>query len=51
MPVIRGLIAAVSDPDTETSVVLGVPADFYARCAEYPELVEVIQDRQVLVGP
>ena len=40
MPVIRGLIAAVSDPDTETSVVLGVPADFYARCAEYPELVE-----------
>jgi hypothetical protein len=40
MPVIRGLIAAVSDPDTETSVVLGVPADFYARCAEYPELVQ-----------
>ena len=48
---IRGLVAAVSDPDTQTSVVLGVRADFYPRCAEYPELVEVIQDRRVLVGP
>jgi len=37
---IRRLVAAVSDPDTQTSVVLGVRADFYARCAEYPELVE-----------
>jgi hypothetical protein len=32
-------------------VVLGVRADFYGHCAEYPELVTVIQDHQVVVGP
>jgi hypothetical protein len=50
MPVIRGRIAAVSDPDTETSVVLGVPGDFYARCAD-SRACRSIQDRPVLVGP
>ncbi|MEA2587949.1 MAG: hypothetical protein QOH66_876, partial [Actinomycetota bacterium] len=48
---IRGLTATISDCDSRVSVVLGLRADFYARCAEYPELVKVIQDRQVLVGP
>ncbi|MGW3961506.1 nSTAND1 domain-containing NTPase [Amycolatopsis sp. NPDC005003] len=32
-------------------VVLGVRADFYARCAQYPALVTALRDRQVLVGP
>jgi hypothetical protein len=31
-------------------VVVGVRADFYGRCAEYPELITVIQDHQVVVG-
>ncbi|MGH8929952.1 MAG: hypothetical protein ACRDZO_04775 [Egibacteraceae bacterium] len=51
----RGLIHALAglagEADSQAIVVLGIRADFYARCAEYPELVEVIQDRQVLVGP
>ncbi|WP_345511533.1 hypothetical protein [Phytohabitans houttuyneae] len=32
-------------------VVIGARADFYARCAAYPVLVEALRDRQVLVGP
>jgi WD40 repeat protein len=30
-------------------VVLGVRADFYARCAAYPELAAVLQDHQIVV--
>ena len=37
--------------DAPALVVLGVRADFYARCAQYPELVPYLQDKQVLVGP
>src|SRR5205085_8339783 len=48
---IRGLTEVVGDPDTRTSVVLGVRADFYARCAEYPVLAGAMQDHQVIVGP
>jgi WD40 repeat protein len=32
-------------------VVLSVRADFYARCMAYPELVEVLTDRQIPVTP
>jgi WD40 repeat protein len=32
-------------------VVMGIRADFYARCTAYPELVPQLQDNQVLVGP
>ncbi|BCB91618.1 nSTAND1 domain-containing NTPase [Phytohabitans suffuscus] len=32
-------------------VVIGARADFYARCAAYPVLVDALRDRQVLVGP
>jgi WD40 repeat protein len=31
-------------------VVLGMRADFYARCAEHPALVTALDDRQLLVG-
>ena len=48
---IRAICTPRSHPDSQTSVVLGVRADFYPRCAEYPELLEAIRDRQVLVGP
>ncbi len=32
-------------------VVIGLRADFYARCTAYPDLVPHLQNRQVLVGP
>jgi WD domain, G-beta repeat len=32
-------------------VVLGVRADFYAACANYPVLRAALQDRQLVVGP
>ncbi|MEV0675264.1 WD40 repeat domain-containing protein [Actinosynnema sp. NPDC050436] len=34
-----------------TVVLLGVRADFYARCLEYPELAEALQHRQMALGP
>ena len=48
---VLALAALAGGADTQAIAVLGVRADFYARCAEYPELVALIQDRQVLVGP
>ncbi|GLZ29034.1 hypothetical protein Lesp02_12240 [Lentzea sp. NBRC 105346] len=35
----------------EHHVVIGVRADFYAHCAQYPDLVEVLREGQLLVGP
>ncbi|MEJ2859332.1 MULTISPECIES: nSTAND1 domain-containing NTPase [unclassified Saccharothrix] len=32
-------------------VVVGVRADFYGHCAQYPNLVEAITDGQLLLGP
>jgi WD40 repeat protein len=32
-------------------VVIGLRADFYGRCAEYPELRGAVEQDQVLVGP
>ncbi|WP_018503898.1 NACHT and WD repeat domain-containing protein [Parafrankia discariae] len=32
-------------------VVIGLRADFYGTCASFPELVEVLQVNQVVVGP
>ncbi|NUT48438.1 MAG: ATP-binding protein, partial [Saccharothrix sp.] len=38
--------------DGEPALVLvGVRADFYARCLEYPELTEALQNRQMALGP
>lgn len=37
--------------DGGVRVVLGVRADFYPHCARHANLVEVIQDGQVTVGP
>jgi WD40 repeat protein/energy-coupling factor transporter ATP-binding protein EcfA2 len=31
-------------------VVLGVRADFYGQCLDYPELAEALQDRQMVLG-
>ncbi|MEU7531866.1 hypothetical protein AB0A74_39450 [Saccharothrix sp. NPDC042600] len=45
------LLAAVQAPGSRTRVVIGVRADFYARCAEHPDLVEALADAQVLITP
>ncbi|GAA3655208.1 hypothetical protein GCM10022267_46780 [Lentzea roselyniae] len=33
-----------------TKVVIGVRADYYGHCTQYPELVEVLRGSQVMVG-
>lgn len=43
------LLAAAREP--RARVVLGVRADFYARCAEHADLVAALDGRQVLIGP
>jgi WD40 repeat protein len=53
---IRALCAvANSNPDAgavpPALVVLGIRADFYPRCTPYPELRDLLQDGQVVVGP
>ncbi|WAL98625.1 hypothetical protein [Streptomyces sp. Je 1-369] len=48
---IAALLTAARAPNSRTRVVLGVRADFYARCARHPELVEALRDAQLLVGP
>ncbi|MFI9556400.1 nSTAND1 domain-containing NTPase [Nonomuraea endophytica] len=48
---IAALVAAAGDPGNRTRVVIGVRTDFYHHCAQHPDLAEVLQDAQVLVGP
>lgn len=45
------LVGAAAERDGPARVVIGVRADFLARCAQYPALVDALRDRQVLVGP
>ncbi|MFI6597625.1 helix-turn-helix domain-containing protein [Nonomuraea sp. NPDC050536] len=47
---IDGLATAAGAANSRTRVVLGVRADFFARCAEHPALVEALRDTQLLVG-
>jgi WD40 repeat protein len=50
---IRALCAATTSTSGElpaTLAVLGLRADFYGRCAAYPELVEALRHGQVLLG-
>jgi WD40 repeat protein len=48
---IDALLGAVRSPRSRARVVLGVRADFYGRCGDYPDLVAALQDTQLLVGP
>ncbi len=48
---LSALVAATTDPESRTRVVLGIRTDFYTHCARHPELVEAMQDAQILVGP
>jgi len=45
------LTALVADPGCGATVVLGIRADFYPRCADYPPLASALQDHQLLVTP
>ncbi|MFJ9077455.1 XRE family transcriptional regulator [Streptomyces sp. NPDC102278] len=42
---------AARRPDSRCRVVLCLRADFYAHCTRHTELVDVLRDAQVLVGP
>jgi len=48
---IEALLGAVRSPRSRARVVLGIRADFYGRCGDYPDLVDALQDAQLLVGP
>jgi WD40 repeat protein/energy-coupling factor transporter ATP-binding protein EcfA2 len=49
------VLQAISAPDSgggvpPTIVILGMRADFYAHCLDYPELAESLQRRQMVLG-
>ncbi|WP_158889307.1 BTAD domain-containing putative transcriptional regulator [Amycolatopsis anabasis] len=48
---IEALLSVVNTPSVPARVVLGVRADFYPSCAEFPALIALLRDQQVLVGP
>ncbi|GAA0648025.1 hypothetical protein GCM10010174_84310 [Kutzneria viridogrisea] len=48
---VSALVSVAVDGQSRARVVLGVRADFYARCAEHPDLVAALSDAQLLVGP
>jgi hypothetical protein len=48
---IDALITATQAEKGHCRVVLGIRADFYAHCTSYPELVAILSDAQVAVGP
>ncbi|MCE7004266.1 hypothetical protein LWC34_15685 [Kibdelosporangium philippinense] len=48
---IAALVYAARSETSRARVVIGVRADFYGHCAQYPQLVEALEDAQVLVGP
>lgn len=48
---IGALVAAARAERTRTRVVLGVRADFYPHCTAHPDLLQVLRDAQVPVGP
>ncbi|MGR6917959.1 nSTAND1 domain-containing NTPase [[Actinomadura] parvosata] len=48
---IDALVSAAREPGSRTRVVLGVRTDFYTHCVRHPDLAEVLQQAQILVGP
>ncbi|MBD0283639.1 MAG: AAA family ATPase, partial [Thermoleophilaceae bacterium] len=48
---IEALLDRARDPHRRTVVVVAVRADFYGRCAAYPELSRLLGTNHVLVGP
>ncbi|HEX7308903.1 hypothetical protein [Lentzea sp.] len=47
---LRIFVQALHAAAEKTAVVLGVRADFYARCLDFPELAEALQNRQMVLG-
>lgn len=45
------LLLAAREPDSRLRVVLGVRADFYARCLEHPGLAVAVREASLPVGP
>jgi DNA-binding SARP family transcriptional activator/WD40 repeat protein len=48
---VDALIAAVDSQSWRARVLVAVRADFYGRCAAYPELARLLGANHVLVGP
>jgi formylglycine-generating enzyme required for sulfatase activity len=48
--VIQNLLFAAGEPSGQTVVILTMRADFYGRCAEYPDLAAAVSDHHELVG-
>jgi DNA-binding SARP family transcriptional activator/WD40 repeat protein len=48
---VEAIVAIAADPNQRALVVLGIRADFYGRCAEFPELSAQMSSNNVLVGP
>nr|WP_225955260.1 hypothetical protein [Kibdelosporangium phytohabitans] len=48
---IGALTSAADAHGSRLRVVLGVRADFYGHCSRYPQLVHVLQQAQVVIGP
>jgi WD40 repeat protein len=48
---VSALVSAVRADRSRVRVVLGARADFYARCAEHPDLVDAMRDAQMLMVP
>ena len=48
---VAAIVRAAQDPRGGSVVVLALRADFYARCAAYPELARLLGANHVLVGP
>ncbi len=45
------LLVQLAGPPDPVGLVVGVRADFYAACANYPHLRTALQDNQLVVGP
>ena len=45
------LVAAVRDPGRTAIVLIALRADFYGRCASFPELWRMLGGNHILVGP
>ncbi|MFJ1766827.1 hypothetical protein ACIOD2_41315 [Amycolatopsis sp. NPDC088138] len=47
---VAALVSAAEAGGSRIRVVLGIRADFYGRCGQYPLLVAALKDAQVMVG-
>jgi hypothetical protein len=48
---LRAASATTNDGGPAALVVIGLRADFYSHCLDYPVLAEALQNRQMLLGP